>query len=259
MAGKMKIAINSGLGDMVHFLPFAVELSEKGPFEIIGNKYSAEVCDLAGLKNVTHDTVHTVMNPPPGATVAQIKRYGNASLWWMRAVEFKKTADELRALDWPADASEIDAATKIVSSQATYEAEHAKTYRQIYAEATGCEGSKEKTWQALCVLPSGDESDILLFDMPRPSGLGSKLYTPNLADYLKELLKVSGKHKNIAPLTQQETLHELFCTVANASAGFGQIGFLTALCQLFDKPFYPVRGNGEADERFLARCRVVHL
>lgn len=225
MAGKMKIAINSGLGDMVHFLPFAVELAEKGPLEIIGNKYSAEVCALAGLKAVTHDTVHTVMNPPPGAVVAQIKRYGNASLWWMRAVEFKKTADELRALGWPTDAREIDAATKIVSSYATYEADRAKSYRQIYAEATGCEGAKEKAWQALHILPANGENETLLFDMPRASGLGSKLYTPNLADYSKELLKASGKYKNIEPLTQKETLRELFCTVANASAGFGQIGF----------------------------------
>lgn len=255
----MKIAINSGLGDMVHFLPFAVELSEKGPLEIIGNKYSAEVCELAGLKNVTYDTAHAVMNPPPGAVVAQIKRYGNASLWWMRAVEFKKTADELRSLGWPTDAREIDAATKIVSSYATYEADRAKSYRQIYAEATGCEGAKERAWQALNIAPWQSDNETLLFDMPRASGLGSKLYTPNLADFSKELLNVSGKYKSIEPLTQKESLRELFCAVANASAGFGQIGFLTALCQLFDKPFYPVRGNSESDERFLARCRVVHL
>jgi len=259
MAGKMKIAINSGLGDIVHFLPFAVELAEKGPFEIIGNKYSAEVCALAGLKNVTHDLTYTVMNPPPGATVAQIKRYGNASLWWMRAVEFKKTADELRALGWTGEANIVETAGRFVADRGTYEVEHAKTYRQIYAEATGCEGVKEKAWQALRILPSSNENETLLFDMPRASGLGSKLYTPNLADFSKDLLNVSAKYKSIEPLTQKATLRELFCTVANASAGFGQIGFLTALCQLFDKPFYPVRGNGESDERFLVRCRVVHL
>lgn len=253
----MKIAINSGLGDMVHFLPFAVELSKKGPFEIVGNKYSAYVCALAGLENVTHDLTHTVMNPPQGATVARILRYGNAGLWWQRTHEIGRIADELSALGQADDANTMRNAAYAVAKRATCEAEHAKTYRQIYAEATGCDGSKAGAWQALGIIPT--DSDILLFDMPRPSGLGSRLHTPNMADYSKELLKVADKHKQIAPLTEQPSLRDLFGLVARVGGGLGQIGFLTALCQLFEKPFYPVRGNNEPDENFLARCRVVHL
>lgn len=210
----VKIAINSGLGDMLYFLPFAVELSKKGPFEIVGNKYSAELCGLAGLENVTHDTAHTVLLPPHGAIVARIKRYGD------------------------------------------------KTYRQIYSEATGCDGDKAETWAALGIPnPSTETLQIksLICDIPRASGLGSKLHTPNLAEFSTELLKISGQFEKIEPLIQEPTLHELLVKVAYASAGIGQIGFLTALCQLFDKPFYAVRGDGEPDDKFNARKRVVHL
>lgn len=245
---------------MVHFLPFAVELSEKGPFEIIGNKYSAEVCALAGLKNVTHDPSHNIMAPPPGATVARIQRYGNASLWWARIAEMQKIVSEFDVTEWPEASETMRKAAQMLSFRAQYEAAHPKTYRQIYAEATGCTGNLWPVWRALGIFPTENlATRSLLFDTPRPSGLGSKLYTPDLAEFARELTKIEAEFSLIVPLLQQPDLRSLFATVAGVSAGFGQIGFLTALCQLFDKPFYPVRGSGEADERFLARCRVVHL
>lgn len=210
----VKVAINSGLGDMLHFFPFAVQLSKKQPFEIVGNKYSAELCALAGLENVTHNTAHTVLMPPPGATVARIKRYGE------------------------------------------------KTYRQIYSEATGVDGDKREAWAALGISnPSPENLTVktLICDIPRASGLGSKLFTPNLVEFSAELVTIAGEFDKIEPLTQQATLHDLLVCGAYASAGIGQIGFLTALCQLFEKPFYAVRGDGEPDDRFAARKRVVHL
>lgn len=207
----MKICINSGLGDMVWFLPFAVELSRKGPLEIIGNKYSADVCALAGLENVMHDPAQGVMNPPPGATVARIRRYGE------------------------------------------------KNYREIYAEATSCAGRLESAWIALRLGPTRYSKSLLLLDAPRLSGLGAATYTPNINDFNAELLRVGGQYETIAPVGHFATLGELFARVAGASAGIGQIGFLTALCHLFDKPFYAVRANNETDEKFAARKKVVCL
>lgn len=207
----MKIAINSGLGDMVWFLPFAVELSKKCSFEIVGNKYSAEVCAMAGIENVTHDTQYTVLIPPPGAIVARIKRYGE------------------------------------------------KNYRQIYAESTGCAGDLSSAHHALGIHPPEKTPKTLLFDAPRASGLGSMTYTPNIADFSKEILKVSDNFGDITPLSPQPSLRDLFATVSGISAGLGQIGFLTALCHLFGKPFYAVRADGETDEKFNARKRVVCL
>lgn len=207
----MRICINSGLGDAVWFLPFAVELSKKGPLEILGNQYSAEVCALAGLQNVTHDPTQSVMNPPPGASVARIRRYGE------------------------------------------------KNYREIYAEATGCEGRRETAWAALGAWPETPGKSLLLLDAPRLSGLGAATYTPNINDFNAELLRVGGQYETIAPVGHFATLGELFARVAGASAGIGQIGFLTALCYLFDKPFYAVRANGEPDEKFNARKKVVCL
>lgn len=207
----MRICINSGLGDAVWFLPFAVELSKKGPLEILGNQYSAEVCALAGLQNVTHDPTQSVMNPPPGASVARIRRYGE------------------------------------------------KNYREIYAEATGCEGRRETAWAALGAWPETPGKSLLLLDAPRLSGLGAATYTPNINDFNAELLRVGGQYETIAPVGHFATLGELFARVAGASAGIGQIGFLTALCYLFDKPFYAVRANSEPDEKFNARKKVVCL
>jgi len=196
---------------MVWFLPFAVELSKKHPFEIVGNKYSAEVCAMAGLTNITHDTEHTVLRPPAGAIVARIRRYGE------------------------------------------------KSYRQIFAEATGCEGDKAATWVALGIKPINVIPHTLVFDPPRASGLGSKTYTPNVAEFCKDLLAVSAQFEKISHIPHQPVLRNLFVIVANANAGFGQIGFLTALCNLFDKPFYAVRANGEPDDKFAERKRVVGL
>ena len=207
----MRICINSGLGDAVWFLPFAVELSRKGSLEILGNRYSADVCALAGLENVTHDTAQGVMNPPPSATVARIRRHGE------------------------------------------------KNYREIYAEATGCDGRLELTWAALGVWPETPGKSLLLLDAPRLSGLGAATYTPNINDFNAELLRVGGQYETIAPVGHFATLGELFARVAGASAGIGQIGFLTALCYLFDKPFYVVRANNEPDEKFNARKKVVCL
>ena len=211
----MRIRINSGLGDAVWFLPFAVELSRKGQLEILGNRYSADVCALANLQNVSHDPSQGVMNPPPppppGATVARIRRYGE------------------------------------------------KNYREIYSEATGCAGHLELTWAALGVWPETPGKSLLLLDAPRLSGLGAATYTPNINDFNAELLKVGGQYENTAPVGHFATLGELFARVAGASAGIGQIGFLTALCYLFDKPFYAVRANNEPGEKFAARKKVVCL
>ena len=207
----MRICINSGLGDAVWFLPFAVELSRKGQLEIIGNKHSAEVCAFAGLQNVTHDPSQGVMNPPPGATVARIRRYGE------------------------------------------------ENYREIYAKATNCAGHLELTWAAIGLWPETPGKSLLLLDAPRLSGLGAATYTPNVNDFNAELLKVGGQYENIAPVGHFATLGELFARVAGASAGIGQIGFLTALCYLFNKPFYAVRANNETDEKFNARKKVVCL
>lgn len=195
---------------MVWFLPFAVELSQKGPFEIIGNKYSAEVCDMARLKNVTH-TPGSVLNPPPGAIAARIRRYGE------------------------------------------------KNYREIYAEATGCDVGRGATWAALEIEPEHSVGKKLLFDTPRASGLGNLTYTPHVLEFSREMLRVGKDFETVAPVGYHATLRELFVTVANASAGIGQIGFLTALCYLFSKPFYAVRGNNEPDDKFEARKKVVLL
>lgn len=216
----MKIAINSGLGDMVNFLPFAVQLSKKQPFEIVGNKYSKEICDLAGLTNVTHDTTHTVLIPPPGAIVARLKRYGGNG-----------------------------------------------NYREIYAKATGCDGDKAECVPLLYMAfgmeflgsPLREQFPTLILDGPRKSGLGSDLYTPSHEHFFAELEKIKYKYPMSIRLAPKMSMRDLFYAVAIKSAGFGQIGFLTALCQLFNKPFYPVKGADEPQEKFELRKKAVCL
>lgn len=206
----MKIAINSGLGDAVYFLPFAVSLHRAGvAFTLGGNKYAPEVFDIAGVTGVTFEPEHGVYSAPDDFIISRIRRHGDFN--------------------------------------------YVETHEQATGKALDLAGVRER-------LPvGGANAGYLLCDRPRKSGLGQLTYTPNAADFDSALLAVSGFFPSVRDVEKTETLRELLQVVANAGAGVGQIGFLTALCWLYRKPFYAVRGNGETDESFNKRKSVVML
>lgn len=207
----MKVAINSGLGDAVYFLPFAVAIRKRGDALMIGgNRWAADVCALAGLDGVTFEPDHTVFNAPDDFIVAKIRRHGDLN------------------------------------------------YIETYTQATNCAPDLQATRQALGYAADG-AGGYLLCDYPRKSGLGQMTYTPNEQDYSAALAQVSGFFSGVRPVVNMPTLAEMFEVAANAAAGLGQIGFLTALCWLYGKPFYAVRGNNETDESFEKRRKVVML
>lgn len=132
-------------------------------------------------------------------------------------------------------------------------------YVETHEQATGCKADFDAVRAAMQIKADGAGAGYLLCDLPRKSGLGQMTYTPNEKDFESVTAAVSGFFPSVVFVEKRETLRELFADVARCDAGVGQIGFLTALCWLFGKPFYAVRGNNETDGSFEKRKKVVML
>ena len=106
-----------------------------------------------------------------------------------------------------------------------------------------------------------EKGEHLLVDLPRKSGTGSTLYTPTFCAVKNEIDRAKKIEcvKQARSVTLQKRYIDILRLMSEASAGVGQIGFLSAAAWLLDKKFYAVAGQNESTESFARRKKVVML